>query len=313
MNADEVLISVIIPVYNTAEYLRECFESVYAIRIKQKEVILVNDGSTDTSATLLNEYKEKYPDITFIINQENQGLSAARNHGLDIATGKYVIFIDSDDYIIASRLEKLVELIEENNLDIIYGNYYEVDETGKCINVTEEILGKFDVRVNDGVEFYETSSLNDISIIAACIRICKRDFLNKYHLRFQKGLFFEDVAFSFSCAIYAKRVSQVKIPFYMYRQRSGSIIKTPSLQKQIHKLYIANHLIDQMITNEVKSDFWNNYTLSLYFDVLRRSRIKNVKLYQKVKELDRLRAKEWLKKICIPFFHIQAKEVDINL
>ncbi len=313
MYADEVLLSIIIPVYNTAEYIRTCLESVYAIQIKQKEIILVNDGSTDSSATILNEYQQKYPDITHLITQKNQGLSAARNHGLDLATGKYVIFIDSDDFIIANRLEKLVELSVKNDLDIIFGNYLETNENGESLKIAEEIPDISKIQVNEGIKFYESRSLNDISIIAAWIRICKRDFLNKYQIRFIKGLFFEDVPFSLCCAIYAKRVSQVDIPFYLYRQRRGSIVKTPSLQKQIHKLYIVDYLIEQITIHKIKSEFWNNYILSVYFDVLRRSNIKNTNLYPKVSTLDKLRVKEQLKKMCIPFLHLQAKESDINL
>ena len=101
-------ISIVIPIYNVEKYLRKCLDSVYSLNLDNKEVILVNDGSTDTSINILNEFKNKYPNKTKIISQKNQGLSEARNIGIKNSNGKYILFIDSDDFIIPTETEEFI-------------------------------------------------------------------------------------------------------------------------------------------------------------------------------------------------------------
>ncbi|MDG0811835.1 glycosyltransferase [Cohnella rhizosphaerae] len=116
-------LSIIIPVYNVEEYLQECLDSIYKIKEINKEVIIINDGSTDSSQTIIDKYLEKYPLDTKVIIQENQGLSGARNSGLNVAEGEYVTFIDSDDFIIPQKYVELFNLGVNCNLDIIVGGF----------------------------------------------------------------------------------------------------------------------------------------------------------------------------------------------
>lgn len=112
------LVSVIIPVYNVENYLKECLDSVLNQTYKNIEVIVINDGSTDKSLHILEDYSSKFNNIK-IIDQENSGQSVARNKGLENAKGKYIYFLDSDDYILPDTLKKLIKKLEMNNLDII--------------------------------------------------------------------------------------------------------------------------------------------------------------------------------------------------
>lgn len=122
-------ISVIVPVYNVGEYLRQCVDSILSQTYSNLEIIAVNDGSTDGSGAILDEYREK--DIRLIaIHQENQGVSAARNKGLDVATGDYIAFVDADDYIHPEMYEKLVKALEDNQADISFCTRKRVYQNG---------------------------------------------------------------------------------------------------------------------------------------------------------------------------------------
>ena len=116
-------LSVIIPVYNVSEYLRQCLESVINQTFTDMEIILVNDGSTDNSAEICAEYKQKDPRIIFI-QQENAGLAAARQAGLEIAKGEYITFVDSDDWLELNMYERMLCAAEKENVDIVFCNTY---------------------------------------------------------------------------------------------------------------------------------------------------------------------------------------------
>ncbi|MGL6168669.1 MAG: glycosyltransferase, partial [Fusobacteriaceae bacterium] len=114
-------LSIIVPIYNVEIYLRECLESLYKIKGIKKEIILVNDGSKDNSYKIIEEYKEKYPDITKVINKTNGGLSSARNSGLKEATGEYISFIDSDDFVDHLMFEEFFKLAIKDKVEVAVG------------------------------------------------------------------------------------------------------------------------------------------------------------------------------------------------
>ena len=114
---DTPKVSVIIPIYNQEKYLRECLETVLLQNLQEIEVICVNDGSTDESLSILKEYAKR-DDRIVVVSQENKGVSAARNVGIEIAKGEYISFIDSDDWVAPNFIEKLYETAVKNNADI---------------------------------------------------------------------------------------------------------------------------------------------------------------------------------------------------
>ncbi len=117
MKKVEDLISVVVPIYNVAEYLNECIDSILDQDYKTTEILLIDDGSTDHSGKICNEYARKHRNIR-VIHQENAGLSAARNKGLSVAKGYYICFIDSDDYILPGYLSEMIKTIKKENADI---------------------------------------------------------------------------------------------------------------------------------------------------------------------------------------------------
>lgn len=135
-------VSIIVPVYNMEKYLNKCMDSLVNQTLEDIEIITINDGSKDSSLKILNEYKEKYPNKVVIINQENQGISVARNNGINAATGKYIGFVDSDDYVKTDMFEKLYKKIEKTKSDIVicdYEKYFMNTEEFKYVNVVDYI------------------------------------------------------------------------------------------------------------------------------------------------------------------------------
>lgn len=152
MKTESYQISVIIPVYNVAEYLEKCIESVLIQKNVKYEIILVNDGSTDKSPDICNDYSEKYENIC-VIHKQNAGLGYARNSGLDIAKGEYIFFLDSDDWIVEGALEKLYFLAKNNDAEMVCFQYkmvsgrdYVHDELGEaeieCLD-NEELMQRY--------------------------------------------------------------------------------------------------------------------------------------------------------------------------
>ena len=127
---NKIIISLIIPVYNVENYLRQCLDSIINQTLKEIEIICINDGSTDSSKQILEEYALKDERIK-IINQKNKGAGAARNSGIDAATGEYIGFVDSDDWVNLDAFEKLYNKITRENVDIVFSRYNYVFEDGR--------------------------------------------------------------------------------------------------------------------------------------------------------------------------------------
>lgn len=187
------LVSIIVPVYNTAEYLEECIESVLNQTYKNIELILINDGSTDKSGEICKNYADKYP-IKYIF-QPNQGVSVARNNGLDVATGKYVYFLDSDDSIDSRFIETSVDVAEKENTDIVI----------VACNVYDKI--KF------GIVFAGTPWQLFI----------KKSVIDKIPLRFVVGICTcEDGLFNQMLSFWTNKISVNEDAIYYYRVRPDS-------------------------------------------------------------------------------------------
>ena len=121
-------VSIIVPVYNVEEYLRKCLDSLVNQTYQNIEIIVVNDGTKDNSQSIVDEYKKKYSKIIKSYIKENGGLASARNYGVDKATGEYIMFVDSDDYIDTKMVEKLVKTANKKHSDIVVSNFYRVED-----------------------------------------------------------------------------------------------------------------------------------------------------------------------------------------
>lgn len=221
------LVSIIIPVYNVAKYLSHCLNSVLSQNFKDFEILLVNDGSTDTSDKICNEYAEKDNRIR-VFHKENGGLSSARNYGLKKSNGKYVIFLDSDDFwsnddILLSFFHKA----EDNNLDVVRGEYYNVDSNGFLLYTPKIPRFKLSL-VNNIMSSYEMMKYVIGDSFFPWLFFYKKDSINKLFFD-ENRKFQEDIDFEIRYFSQELKCGYLPIQFYAYRHRANSIISTPRL------------------------------------------------------------------------------------
>ena len=231
-------ITVIVPVYNVEHYLDKCLDSVIKQTYKNIEIIVVNDGSTDNSGEICQEYAQKDNRIVYI-EKENGGLSDARNAGLDQMTGSYVTFVDSDDWIEQDYVETLYQKITEYQADIAIGNYYSFDEERSVFLF--HILGdSYYEKAHDNVSIfenlYENQEMRSFALISAWGKLYKARLFEQ--LRFDIGKLGEDGYLNQKVYLLSEKVIYINQGLYAYRQRSGSITKTWT-EKWMHALVDA--------------------------------------------------------------------------
>lgn len=225
---NQALVSVIIPVYNVEEYLRECVDSVLMQTYKNLEIIIINDGSTDSSGEICDEYIEKDERIT-VVHQKNGGLSAARNKGLSEANGEYVYFLDSDDYILPETLEKLYEIAECDNSDFVY--FDAVSFADGNFSVSQNYIRKNSYETCVGMEMLEKLWKNSDYHSAVPLLFLKKSFLDKNKIEFINGILYEDMIFTYQAFCCAKTVSQCRDALYYRRYRESSIMTSKKNKK----------------------------------------------------------------------------------
>lgn len=219
-------VSVIVPVYNVEPYLQECLDSVLSQTGVDLEVICINDGSTDGSSEILKRAAEEDSRVR-IITQENRGQSAARNRALEVATGKYVYFLDSDDVLIEGMLARLFLFAEREDLDhVIFGAESFVDEShgaidGKMLSDTESYYSVKNPSIYQvvcrGPDLFARLVSADSFYVSPPLRFLRRDVIEGAHLRFVEGVIHEDNHFTPLALFASKRA--VVIPDKLYRRR----------------------------------------------------------------------------------------------
>lgn len=209
-------LSIIVPIYKVEKYIHQCLESIFRQGLSDEdfEVILVNDGTPDKSMEVIADIIEAHQNI-HIIEQQNQGLSMARNNGIAHATGIYLMFVDSDDMLIENILPYLLKKAIETDVDLVVADYLEVHDndfntippqTNKIIQVIEK----------SGEElFLEDIDPHDCHVWHS---LYKRAFLQQNSITFVPGIFFEDVPFTHECVIKAKKCLRIYTPIYVYRK-----------------------------------------------------------------------------------------------
>lgn len=214
-------LGIVIPVYNVEEYLEECLESVANQTVPFDEVILVNDGSSDRSKQICERYCKKYSYFQ-LINQENLGLGAARNHGMAHLKSDYFVFLDSDDYIVLWMAETIKNKL--NGQDILF-YAAQICEDMEGITHLNTYFRKETLcnHLMSGLEFFHKSFPQNY-IVSACMAAYQRSFLENCNISFPEGIYYEDNLFYIETIIHAEKVESISEQLYVRRYRPGSIM-----------------------------------------------------------------------------------------
>ena len=244
-------LSIIVPIYNVAPYLRKCVDSLLAQDISDYEIILVDDGSTDDSGAIADEltvYPQPLPKgkgvAMRVIHQENAGLSAARNTGIAVAQGEYIMFVDSDDYLQPNVLRTLMEQIERDNLDVLRFRYQNVRESGEAFAPYKDMTNYNDYSTvpTDGLTFLNERMGNQCYAVQFILR---RELALQE--QFTVGIYFEDTDWMPRMLLQAKRVASSELMVYNYLWREGSItLSQKDIQKQRKQIHDKIDLLQKL-------------------------------------------------------------------
>ena len=262
-------ISVIVPVYNVENYLSECLESILNQTFHDFEIICVNDGATDNSYDILKDYAQKYENIK-VINQENKGLSGARNTGIEAANGDYLAFIDSDDLVKEDFLEKLYNKAIETDADITVGNVYYL-QNNELSN--ENYISKRISKIAKRKLLTKKDKIVLSEIPVVWNKLYKRYFFTEYGVRFYEGLKFEDIPFSFIVFALSNKIAINEQACYYYRKNDSSIMSkayTTQSMFDIIKIFDRLHsqvleLINNNILPEKYFNIFNTYKINVFY------------------------------------------------
>lgn len=227
-------LSIVVPVFNVEKWIDRCLRSILVQSFSNYELIIVNDGSTDSSLKICENYSKNDSRIV-LLSKKNGGLSDARNYGLRYAKGDYVVFIDSDDFIEKNYLEKLLTTIKSDNSDIAICGFYLTDSMGNKLSewsASKQLNFSVDKKIIKGRDllyylYQESGWVN----VPAWNKIYKRTLLG--NTPFKKGIFFEDSALIHHLVWNRDRISVIHQPLYNYVQRDNSILNSPVNLKKI--------------------------------------------------------------------------------
>ncbi len=259
-------VSVIVPVYNVEKYIRKCLKTLVNQTLKDIEIIVVDDGTKDKAADIVFDYKKEYPQIKYY-KKENGGLADARNYGLQYATGKYIAFLDADDYVELDTYEKLYKKAKDENSDMVECNFF----------WTKNTKNKKDI----GIQYSNKKEMLEKARVMAWNKLYKKSVLDEANVLFPKGLQYEDIEFFYKIIPYINKVSFVKQPLIHYVQRKESITKTNNKKTaDIFKIFenIIEYYKEKRLYDEYKEEIEYSCIRILLCSSLRRiSKIKDKK------------------------------------
>lgn len=266
-------VSVIVPFYNVEKYIEKCLNSLVNQTLEEIEIILVNDGSQDNSEKIAKEFKEKYPQKIKYYEKTNGGLGDARNFGINYASGEYIAFLDSDDYVELSMYEEMYKMAKQEDADMV-----ECDFWWEYPNKKKEDVGV--TYVNQKEMLYK-------SRVVAWNKLIKREiYQNNPEARFSVGLRYEDIEGFYKILPYIKKVAFVRKCFIHYVQRQGSISNTQNRRnEEIFKVLenVINYYKEKGLYDEFKDELeyvYSRYLLCSSF--LRIVKIKDKRIKQEL-------------------------------
>jgi glycosyltransferase involved in cell wall biosynthesis len=284
---DFPLISFIVPIYNVELYLNECLESIYKINFEPFEVILIDDGSTDKSSQIAASYYEKYSNYTTLIKQENGGLSAARNAGLNVARGDWIYFLDSDDFIDPCAFERVVNYAHGCSSDIITFNGFIHSDTDKTNTSLYPQKNQFvNQQKVDGQKYISTLlRSNNRLCVVVWDKIYRRKSLEMTGLKFLNGVVHEDIHFTISLFVSSVSVQYINEKVVFYRQRVGSIMTLDANKKLKSKILVIDSLVDYLNQARINNIDINDYIVFLLKGIVNMRIVCSLALFRKISGL----------------------------
>lgn len=277
-------VSIIIPVYNVENYLEKCLRSVLQQTYHNLEIIVINDGSTDNCMMICKKYTEI--DNRFIlIEQKNAGLSAARNAGINICTGDYIFFLDSDDYLWPTTIQELISESKKRDADIVGCGYLSFAENEE---LQQEITCKEEFEENSSVFYFQKMSNH------AWGKLYKTSLFKENKIFYPVGRNYEDVATTFKLVWYAEKIAYTPKILYLYLNREGSISRELS-EKNIDDFLLAYLEMNEFYKEKCKIEIPEiaYYQLTILFTIYSRLIISNMILKHKKKEKNQLIQREF--------------------
>lgn len=303
-------VSIIVPVYNVSEYLSKCLSSLVAQSLEDIEILIVNDGSTDNSGEIARQYAEKYPNMIRFFEKKNGGLSDARNFGIEHATGEFLAFVDSDDYVSPNMMQDMYTLAQTHHADMVICNLQKVNER-------EEITQKLTQLPNFPLAFAlkdRSDAFSDMSYFA-CNKLFRRCLFEKE--RFTKGIHFEDIELIPRILLKCNTITRTDAYHYQYFERSNSISKSHTIKgldmlKAVEKVEKTYRRMGMPLGEKALKDFM---ILEGYFSFIPYlAFVKDDEVYQKMKcELQSFLSKNDISKIDILRYHRFGKNYILSL
>lgn len=258
-------VSVIVPIYNVEKYLEKCINSLLSQTLEDIQIILVNDGSKDNSGNIAKEYEKNNKDRVIYVEKENGGLSDARNYGLKYATGDFIAFLDSDDYIEKNAYEKMYNKAIEENAD-----YVECDFIWEFPNK---------IRVDKQYPYKNKKEMLSFVRVVAWNKLIKRQLIIDNNLEFPKGLRYEDVEFTYKLIPFINKFAYVDKPFIHYVQREGSIANVQN--ERTAEIFTV---LDNVIEFYKKNNIYEKYRDELEYNYARYLLCSSLKRMCKIKD-----------------------------
>ena len=258
-------VSVIVPIYNVEKYLEKCINSLLSQTLEDIQIILVNDGSKDNSGNIAKEYEKNNNDRVIYVEKENGGLSDARNYGLKYATGDFIAFLDSDDYIEKNAYEEMYNKAIEENAD-----YVECDFIWEFPNK---------IRVDKQYPYKNKKEMLSFVRVVAWNKLIKRQLIIDNNLEFPKGLRYEDIEFTYKLIPFINKFAYVDKPFIHYVQREGSIANVQN--ERTAEIFTV---LDNVIEFYKKNNIYEEYRNELEYNYARYLLCSSLKRMCKIKD-----------------------------
>lgn len=255
-------ISIIIPVYNTEKYLRKCFDSVINQSYQNIEMVIINDGSKDNSEKIINEYKDKYPEIVSYYSKENTGVADTRNFGIEKAKGDYIMFLDSDDYIDEALFKNLEKYINQD-IDLIKFKLQRVNREGKLL----ELVPGATFENTSGQDGFNKLYSTDVLLDSPCVYLIKKDIFTNNNLKFKVGTEHEDFGLMPFVIVLAKTMISINFYGYYYVQSDNSITRNEDYKKTVKKAYdaLAHYDNAMKFLEKLKLDKLTKQNVKIYY------------------------------------------------